>query len=122
MGSPQCPQCGSVTPRRRASRMWSSTLTRSVSTSGAVRIVSQVPQRHLKAGVSVAHFPFAPRGSTVSGRRMWNATSSIALRSRIMEPPPNAKMDRGGRGLPSGSTVRPHRIIRSLEELAASAG
>ena len=31
-------------------------------------------------------------------------------------------MDRGGRGLPSGSTVRPHRIIRSLEELAASAG
>ena len=26
------------------------------------------------------------------------------------------------RGLPSGSTVRPHRIIRSLEELAASAG
>ena len=28
-------------------------------------------------------------------------------------------MDRGGRGLPSGSTVRPHRIIRSLDELIA---
>ena len=28
-------------------------------------------------------------------------------------------MDRGGLGLPEGSTVRPHRIIRSLDELMA---
>jgi len=29
-------------------------------------------------------------------------------------------MDRGGIGLPDGSAVRPHRIIRSLDELTAS--
>jgi putative hydrolase of the HAD superfamily len=29
-------------------------------------------------------------------------------------------MDRGGTGLPDGSAVRPHRIIRSLDELTAS--
>jgi putative hydrolase of the HAD superfamily len=29
-------------------------------------------------------------------------------------------MNRGGVGLPDGSTVRPHRIIRSLDELTAS--
>jgi len=29
-------------------------------------------------------------------------------------------MDRGGAGLPHGSAVRPHRIIRSLDELTAS--
>jgi putative hydrolase of the HAD superfamily len=29
-------------------------------------------------------------------------------------------MDRGGLGLPQGSAVQPHRIIRSLEELTAS--
>ena len=28
-------------------------------------------------------------------------------------------IDRGGRGLPQGSVVRPHRIIRSLDELTA---
>jgi putative hydrolase of the HAD superfamily len=28
-------------------------------------------------------------------------------------------IDRGGRGLPAGSRVRPHRIVRSLRELAA---
>ena len=31
-------------------------------------------------------------------------------------------MDRGGIGLPDGSAVRPHRIIRSLDELTASGG
>jgi putative hydrolase of the HAD superfamily len=31
-------------------------------------------------------------------------------------------MDRGGLGLPEGSDVRPHRIIRSLDELTASGG
>jgi putative hydrolase of the HAD superfamily len=31
-------------------------------------------------------------------------------------------MDRGGRGLPADSAVRPHRIIRSLDELIARGG
>ena len=31
-------------------------------------------------------------------------------------------MDRGGLGLPEGSDVRPHRIIRSLDELTVSGG
>ena len=31
-------------------------------------------------------------------------------------------MDRGGLGLPEGSDVRPHRIIRSLDELTTSGG
>ncbi len=31
-------------------------------------------------------------------------------------------MDRSGLGLPQGSAVQPHRIIRSLDELTASGG
>jgi putative hydrolase of the HAD superfamily len=31
-------------------------------------------------------------------------------------------MDRGGTGLPDGSAVRPHRIIRSLDELTTAGG
>jgi putative hydrolase of the HAD superfamily len=31
-------------------------------------------------------------------------------------------MDRGGVGLPHGSAVQPHRIIRSLDELTTSGG